>query len=108
MKALPLIPALVFVALGWDHIATAAATAKPNFIVILCDDLGYQDLGCFGSPMIKTPCIDRMAEEGKVRRNLKTTSSFISTPSFRRCVPGGGNWSCRAPLRRQSCGIGPR
>jgi arylsulfatase A-like enzyme len=64
MKALPLIPALVFVALGWDHIATAAATAKPNFIVILCDDLGYQDLGCFGSPLIKTPRIDRMAEEG--------------------------------------------
>ena len=40
------------------------AVKKPNFIVIFTDDQGYQDLGCFGSPKIKTPEIDKMAREG--------------------------------------------
>ena len=41
-----------------------AAETTPNFIVIFADDQGYQDLGCFGSPNIKTPHIDKMAAEG--------------------------------------------
>lgn len=43
---------------------TEAASKKPNFIVIFTDDQGYQDLGCFGSPKIKTPEIDKMAKDG--------------------------------------------
>lgn len=42
----------------------AQAVDKPNFIIIFTDDQGYQDLGCFGSPTIKTPEIDKMAAEG--------------------------------------------
>ncbi len=37
---------------------------KPNFIIIFCDDLGYGDIGCFGSKKHRTPNIDRMAAEG--------------------------------------------
>ena len=43
--------------------ATIAAD-KPNFVIVYCDDLGYRDVGCFGSPNIKTPNIDRLATEG--------------------------------------------
>ncbi len=49
--------------------------ARPNFIVILTDDLGYNDLGCFNSTCIKTPRIDRMAGEG-----LKLTSFYAGAP----------------------------
>jgi len=38
---------------------------KPNIIFIIVDDMGYADLGCFGSKVIKTPRIDQMAKEGK-------------------------------------------
>lgn len=40
------------------------AAQKPNIIHILADDVGYDDIGCFGSKDIKTPNIDRMASDG--------------------------------------------
>lgn len=42
----------------------AGARRKPNFIIILADDQGYEDLGCFGSKLIRTPHLDQMAREG--------------------------------------------
>ncbi len=43
---------------------SAAAAPKPNILLILADDLGYGDLGCYGATKIKTPNIDRLATEG--------------------------------------------
>ena len=47
------------------------ADEKPNFVVIFTDDQGYQDVGCFGSPDIRTPRLDAMAAEG-----MKFTSFY--------------------------------
>ena len=55
-------------------------TDKPNFIVIFCDDLGYGDIGCFGSKMHNTPNIDKMAEEG-IRFTSFYVTSGVCTPS---------------------------
>lgn len=53
---------------------------KPNFIVIFCDDMGYGDIGPFGSKLNRTPQLDRMAAEG-----LRLTSFYVTcsvcTPS---------------------------
>ena len=50
------------------------AQNKPNVIIIFTDDQGYNDLSCYGSPLIHTPCLDRMAEEG-----LKLESFYVSS-----------------------------
>ena len=55
---------VVLAVLASTCVAGHAADAPPNFVIILADDQGYQDIGCFGSPLIKTPNLDRMAKEG--------------------------------------------
>lgn len=42
----------------------AAAASKPNFVLILADDLGWTDLACYGSKLYKTPNIDQLARDG--------------------------------------------
>jgi len=64
LRTLYLFTILSFCLLPAAAVSATADTKRPNFIVIFCDDQGYQDLGCFGSPNIKTPNIDRMAAEG--------------------------------------------
>lgn len=48
---------------------------KTNVILINCDDMGYGDLGCYGSPVNHTPFLDRMAEEG-----MRFTSCYSPSP----------------------------
>jgi arylsulfatase A-like enzyme len=58
----------------------SAASRPPNFIVIFTDDQGYQDVGCFGSPDIATPNLDRMAAEG-VRFTDFYTAAPVCSPA---------------------------
>lgn len=57
----------------------ARAVQKPNIVVIFTDDLGYGDLACYGSPVIRSPHIDRMATEG-----LRFTDFYSASPV---CTP---------------------
>ena len=54
--------------------------SNPNIIVIFTDDQGYEDLGSYGSPLIKTPNIDQMAEEG-VRFTDFYSANSVCSPS---------------------------
>ncbi|XP_076442773.1 steryl-sulfatase-like [Babylonia areolata] len=55
-------------------------TPDPNFVLIVADDLGYGDLGCFGNTTIRTPHLDRLAAEGvKLTHNVAAAS--MCTPS---------------------------
>ena len=58
------------------------AAQKPNFVVILADDLGYGDLACYGHPTIRTPSLDRMAAEG-MRFTDFYSAGEVCTPSAR-------------------------
>jgi arylsulfatase A len=64
----------------------AGELPKPNFIVILIDDMGYGDIGPFGSKLNRTPHLDRMAKEG-----MKLTSFYaapVCTPSRAQMMTG--------------------
>lgn len=54
--------------------------SKPNIIFILCDDMGYGDLACYGQKYIQTPNIDRMAQEGMLFTQAYAGSP-VSAPS---------------------------
>lgn len=58
----------------------AGAQEKPNIIYIMCDDMGYGDLACYGQQYIATPNIDRMAAEG-MRFTQAYAGSPVSAPS---------------------------
>ena len=76
--------------------AEKAKTAAPNFIVIFADDMGYGDLGVYGHPTIKTPNLDRMANEGQ-----KWTSFYVAAPV---CTPSrAGLLTGRLPVRSGMC-----
>ena len=80
--------------------AATLAQPSPNIVLLFADDLGYGDLGAFGSPTIRTPQLDRLAAEG-----LRMTS-FYSAPS---CVPARtqlllGRYPSRARVGRTSVG----
>lgn len=58
----------------------AAATDRPNIVIIFTDDQGYGDLGSFGSTTIRTPHLDRLAQEGRRFTSFLAASS-VCTPS---------------------------
>lgn len=75
MLVLPILLAMAVTA----NSSPAAASKKPNVVLIYIDDLGYGDLGVYGSTDIPTPHIDRLASEG-----VRCTASYITNPP---CCP---------------------
>jgi len=87
----------VFPALG-----QAAAAEKPNIIVIMADDLGYGDIGCYGAKPknIKTPHIDKLAANG-----LRFTSGYCSAST---CTPTRFSFlTGKYAFRQSNTGIAP-
>ena len=64
--------------------STASASAEepkqPNVIIILADDLGYGDMEPYGATRVKTPAVNRLAEEGTTFTNVHAVAA-TSTPS---------------------------
>ena len=78
-------------------VSPASASKSPNIIIILADDLGYADLGCYGHPSIRTPNLDRMAAEG-----LRFTDFYAAAPL---CTPSrAGLLTGRLPIRSGMAG----
>ncbi len=76
--------------------ADSSDNAPPNIVVIFADDLGYGDLGCFGHPTIRTPNLNRMADEG-MRFTQFYSAAPVCTPSRAALLTG------RLPIRSGMC-----
>ncbi|MBI1896192.1 MAG: sulfatase-like hydrolase/transferase [Acidobacteria bacterium] len=60
-------------------LAAAQRRRPPNILLIIADDLGYGDLGCYGNDAVRTPTLDRLAREG-----MRFTNFVVSWPA---CTP---------------------
>ena len=87
------------IAIGACTLVTKKVSASPpNIVIIYADDLGYGDLGCYGSPVIRTPNIDKMAAEG-LRFTDFYSGAEVCTPSRTALLTG------RYPLRSGMSGV---
>ena len=71
---------------------SAQSLEKPNFIVIMADDLGYGDLGVYGSKLIKTPNLDQMAINGALLNSFYSSANVCTAAR-------GGLLTGRYPIR---------
>lgn len=91
--------------------ALAQPRRKPNFIVILADDMGYGDLGCYGSPDVPTPHIDSIARNG-TRFTDGYVSCAVCSPSRAALLTGryqhrfGHEFNSGTPEREAQVGFG--
>ncbi|HEX3657215.1 MAG TPA: arylsulfatase [Pirellulales bacterium] len=60
--------------------ADVDANQRPNVVLILADDLGYRDLGCYGATKVKTPNVDRLAREGRLFTDAHAPAA-VCTPT---------------------------
>ena len=80
----------IAVVLVWGSCLVAAE--RPNVLIIVSDDQGFHDLGCYGSDVVKTPHLDRLAAGG-----VRLTSFYVTWPA---CTPSrGGLLTGRYPQR---------
>src|SRR5690242_15286403 len=90
-----LVAALIF-ALSFLSTSAAGETQSPNIILIVADDLGYGELGCYGQQIIKTPNIDALAQQG-LRFTQFYAGSPVCAPS--RCTLMTGKHTGHAAIR---------
>ena len=74
-RLFPISLATVLLLIAFPVCAQADAPVRPNVIVILADDLGWADLGCYGSKYHKTPNLDRLAAQG-----MRFTDAYAACP----------------------------
>lgn len=98
MRKTLLTAALIF--FGTGLFMTSAQQKKPNVVLIYVDDLGYGDLSSYGATKIKTPNVDRIAQQGTRFTNAHSTSSTC-TPSRFALMTGVYPW------RQQGTGVLP-
>jgi arylsulfatase A-like enzyme len=77
----------------------------PNIVVILADDIGYGDLGCYGSTKVKTPNLDKLATQG-VRFTDAHSPAAVCTPTRYALLTGQYAWR-HAPGSRILSGVAP-
>ena len=82
--------------LALSQVAGAKPQRKPNFVLFFADDMGYGDLNCYGHPTIRTPHLDRMAEEGIRLTSFYATAPFC-TPSRAALLTGRYPIRCGQP-----------
>ncbi|MCA9179188.1 MAG: sulfatase-like hydrolase/transferase [Planctomycetales bacterium] len=70
--------AIAVLALFTASAAAQSPSARPNFIVIMVDDMGYAGVSCFGNPHFKTPEIDRLAREGMRLTDFHSSGTVCS------------------------------
>jgi len=99
MKSALVLTALLLAPLPALHAADKPA-AKPNIVLILADDLGYGDVGCYGSIGLKTPNMDRLAQAGLRFTDAHSTSATC-TPARYSLLTGEYAW------RQKGTGILP-
>jgi len=87
---------IVFLLMSVFSCSHESAPVKPNVILIMADDLGYNELGCYGQEIIKTPHLDRLATEG-IRFTQYYSGSPVCAPS--RCVLLTGKHSGHSYVR---------
>jgi arylsulfatase A-like enzyme len=79
------------------NVASAASVSKPNIVLIVADDLGFGDLGCYGAKRIKTPNVDRLASQG-ARFTAAYAPSSTCTPTRYSILTGEYAW--RQPVKK--------
>ena len=61
--------------------------SQPNIVLILTDDLGYGDVGCYGATKVKTPSIDRLARQGRLFTDVHSPCA-VCTPTRYALITG--------------------
>ncbi|MBT4694385.1 MAG: sulfatase-like hydrolase/transferase, partial [Planctomycetaceae bacterium] len=78
---------LAILLISFSIISTTVAKERPNVVIIYGDDVGYSDVGVYGSKLIPTPNIDRLASQG-LRLTDGHCSAATCTPSRFSMLPG--------------------